>query len=119
MKVIVLVLHFILFAINLEDVCGYSIYKVPYGAAVKSSTTALHLTDITVSSSTTGQRNKQVVSDEHFNIPTPLDKLVDVHIEKRSVIYELELGREIGFDIVQLMDFAAVGEVRGLSIYIP
>lgn len=44
-------------------------------------------------------------------VPSPLDKLVDVNIEKRCLVYELMLGRELGFDIEPGEEHPVVGKV--------
>jgi len=45
-------------------------------------------------------------------LPPPLNSIVDVNLERRSVVYEVLLGRDLGFDIVQLdLDSAGVGYV--------
>ena len=45
-------------------------------------------------------------------IPPPLHLLVDVNLERRSVLYEVVLGRDVGFDVVQSKDGnAKVGKV--------
>jgi len=46
-------------------------------------------------------------------LPPPLNSIVDVNLERRSVVYEVQLGRDLGFDIVQLdLDSAGVGYVQ-------
>ena len=46
------------------------------------------------------------------SLPPPLNSIVDVNLERRSVVYEVLLGRDLGFDIVQLdLDSAGVGYV--------
>lgn len=45
-------------------------------------------------------------------LPPPLNSIVDMNLERRSVVYEVLLGRDLGFDIVQLdLDSAGVGYV--------
>jgi hypothetical protein len=51
---------------------------------------------------------------EDLSIPAPLNQLVDVNLERRSVVYEVTLGREIGIEIVQ----GALGPVVGQVINI-
>lgn len=51
---------------------------------------------------------------EDLSIPAPLNQLVDVNLERRSVVYEVTLGREIGIEIIQ----GALGPVVGQVIYI-
>ena len=34
-------------------------------------------------------------------VPAPLNSLVDVNLERRTVVYEVTLGRDLGIDIVQ------------------
>lgn len=51
-------------------------------------------------------------------LPSPLNSIVDVNLERRSVVYEVLLGRDLGFDIVQLdLDSAGVGYVSSGSIH--
>lgn len=47
------------------------------------------------------------------DIKSPLNKLVDVNLERQSVVYEVTLGRDMGIDIVQddKVKCAVVGEV--------
>lgn len=48
---------------------------------------------------------------EDLSIPAPLNQLVDVNLERRSVVYEVTLGREIGIDIIQGTHGPVVGQV--------
>jgi hypothetical protein len=51
-------------------------------------------------------------------LPTPLDKIVDVNKDRRSIIYEVTLGRDLGFEILKGYDpdeCALVGEVMPLT----
>ena len=58
-------------------------------------------------------------SNDHLNglwkrvdVPSPLHLIVDFNMERNSVVYEVSLGREIGFDIVEGRDgLAVVGQV--------
>lgn len=54
---------------------------------------------------------------EKSSIPSPLNNIVDVNIHRQSIIYEVELSREHGIEIVEGNNFAAVGEVvlHGIS----
>jgi len=45
------------------------------------------------------------------DIPPPLNLLVDVNLERRTVIYEAVLGRDVGFEVVQGSGAALVGKV--------
>jgi len=45
------------------------------------------------------------------DIPPPLNLLVDVNLERRTVIYEAVLGRDVGFEVVQGNGAAVVGKV--------
>ena len=60
-------------------------------------------------------------------LPTPLDKIVDVNKERRSIVYEVTLGRDLGFEFVKGFDrvagsapveCAVVGEVRSLNLIV-
>jgi hypothetical protein len=53
--------------------------------------------------------------DLNLSIPPPLNQLVDVNLERRSVVYEVTLGREIGIEIVQGPFGPAVGSVQAGS----
>ena len=45
-------------------------------------------------------------------LASPLNNIVDVNLERLSVVYEVQLGRDLGFDIIQLdLDRAGVGHV--------
>ena len=46
-----------------------------------------------------------------LSIPPPLNQLVDVNLERRSVVYEVMLGREIGIEIIQGASGPIVGQV--------
>jgi hypothetical protein len=46
------------------------------------------------------------------NIPSPLDNIIDVNVQRQSVIYEVELSREHGIDIIQGNNYAIVGKVN-------
>jgi hypothetical protein len=47
----------------------------------------------------------------YVGVPPPLDALVDVALERRAVVYEAVLGRDLGFDIVEGPKSAIVGVV--------
>jgi hypothetical protein len=53
------------------------------------------------------------------NIPPPLNMLVDVNLERRTVVYEVVLGRELGFEILQGNSAAVVGQVRVPFRFLP
>jgi hypothetical protein len=55
--------------------------------------------------------NKWIPSLENNNIPSPLNSIVDVNLERRAVVFELIIGRELGFEIIQGNDCAMVGQV--------
>ena len=46
------------------------------------------------------------------SIPPPLHLIADVNVERRSVVYEVVLGRDLGIEIVQGNGAAVVGQVR-------
>ena len=48
---------------------------------------------------------------DDLSIPAPLNQLVDVNLERRSVIYEVTLGRDIGIEIIQGTFGPIVGQV--------
>lgn len=48
---------------------------------------------------------------DDLSIPAPLNQLVDVNLERRSVVYEVTLGRVIGIEIVQGPVGPVVGQV--------
>lgn len=48
----------------------------------------------------------------NVTIPPPLHLLADVNIERRSIVYEVVLGRELGIEIVQGAGAAVVGQVK-------
>lgn len=37
----------------------------------------------------------------YTDLPTPLNKIVDVNIERNSIVYELVLGRDLGIEIAK------------------
>eukprot|EP00596_Hydrurales_sp_CCMP1899_P000225 CAMPEP_0119036792 /NCGR_PEP_ID=MMETSP1177-20130426/4743_1 /TAXON_ID=2985 /ORGANISM="Ochromonas sp, Strain CCMP1899" /LENGTH=1022 /DNA_ID=CAMNT_0006997161 /DNA_START=227 /DNA_END=3295 /DNA_ORIENTATION=- len=45
------------------------------------------------------------------SIPPPLNQLVDVNLSRRSVVYEVTLGRDLGIDIVQGPVGPVIGQV--------
>ena len=51
-----------------------------------------------------------------LSIPAPLNQLVDVNLDRRSVVYEVTLGRDIGIEIVQGASGPIVGQVISTSI---
>ena len=55
---------------------------------------------------------------EDLSIPAPLNQLVDVNLERRSVVYEVTLGREIGIEILQGPGGPVVGQVRRLNLLV-
>lgn len=48
---------------------------------------------------------------DDLSIPAPLNQLVDVNLERRSVVYEVILGRVIGIEIIQGPLGPVVGQV--------
>eukprot|EP01038_Epipyxis_sp_PR26KG_P004286 gene4286-6073_t len=44
-------------------------------------------------------------------VPSPLRFIVDFNMDRRSVVYEVTIGRDIGFEIIQGFDLPIVGEV--------
>ena len=51
--------------------------------------------------------------------PPPLNAIVDVNLERNSVVYECTLGRDLGFEVVQgTEEYAVVGHVSKLSFVI-
>lgn len=48
---------------------------------------------------------------DDLSIPAPLNQLVDVNLERRSVVYEVTLGRVIGIEIIQGPVGPVVGQV--------
>lgn len=48
---------------------------------------------------------------DDLSIPAPLNQLVDVNLERRSVVYEVTLGRVIGIEIIQGPLGPVVGQV--------
>jgi hypothetical protein len=48
---------------------------------------------------------------DDLSIPAPLNQLVDVNLERRSVVYEVTLGRDIGIEIVQGSFGPIIGQV--------
>lgn len=54
--------------------------------------------------------NDEEISDSGL-IPSPLDNIVDVKIERNSVVYELTLSRDLGFEINQGYECPVVGKV--------
>lgn len=48
----------------------------------------------------------------NVTIPPPLHLIADVNIERRSIVYEVVLGRELGIEIVQGAGAAVVGQVK-------
>ena len=58
------------------------------------------------------------IKEDDEGLPTPLDKIVDVNKDRRSIVYEITLGRDIGFEILKGFDpteCAIVGEVTPLT----
>ena len=51
-----------------------------------------------------------------LSVPAPLNQLVDVNLDRRSVVYEVTLGRDIGIEIVQGASGPIVGQVISTSI---
>jgi len=44
--------------------------------------------------------------------PPPLNAIVDINLERNSVVYECTLGRDLGFEVVQgTEEYAIVGHV--------
>merc|ERR1711991_740691 len=50
--------------------------------------------------------------DSGRKIPSPLHQVVDFNVDRRSVVYELELGRDMGIDIDQGNGYAFVSAVH-------
>ena len=46
-----------------------------------------------------------------LSVPAPLNQLVDVNLDRRSVVYEVTLGRDIGIEIIQGASGPIVGQV--------
>ena len=55
--------------------------------------------------------SKWYPQEDDPRIPPPLTSLVDVNIDRRAVVYEVTLGRELGMDIVQGSHGVVVGAV--------
>lgn len=51
-------------------------------------------------------------SSTGFKIPSPLHQVVDFNVDRRSVVYELVLGRDMGIDIDQGNGYAYVSAVH-------
>jgi hypothetical protein len=51
-------------------------------------------------------------SNEDVSIPSPLHQVVDVNLDRRSIVYEVELGRDLGLDIGQGNGYAFVSNVH-------
>lgn len=106
----------------------YSLYAIesegmgsplPDGAEIGQPIIERKLGDIEVMG---GQFNARVrgfidASDVGSNppIPPPLNMLVDINQERRTVVYEVVLGREMGIEIVQGNGAAIVGQVTSGS----
>ena len=54
---------------------------------------------------------------DDLSIPAPLNQLVDVNLERRSVVYEVTLGRVIGIEIIQGPLGPVVEQVITTSFY--
>lgn len=81
-------------------------------ATVRSSSSALFASP---------RRSKEATYEEDgngdlSNIPSPLNNIVDVNIERNSVVYELTLSKDLGFEINQGFETPVVGKVRLPSI---
>lgn len=50
--------------------------------------------------------------DTGLKIPSPLHQVVDFNVDRRTVVYELELGRDMGIDIDQGNGYAFVSAVH-------
>jgi hypothetical protein len=59
----------------------------------------------------TGSTSKWYPQEDDSRIPPPLTSLVDVNIDRRAVVYEVTLGRELGIEIVQGSNGVVVGAV--------
>ena len=55
--------------------------------------------------------SKWYPQEDDPRIPPPLTSLVDVNIDRRAVVYEVTLGRDLGLDIVQGSQGVVVGSV--------
>jgi hypothetical protein len=62
--------------------------------------------------SATTSRERQTPNDI---LPAPFNFIIDANYAHRSIIFELTLPKEIGFEIVQGKGFLAVGNVIALS----
>ena len=52
-----------------------------------------------------------VYDPERLIIPSPLDRIIDVNLERNAVVYEGSFNRDLGFDIVQGPETPVVGKV--------
>lgn len=68
--------------------------------------------DIEIITSSSNGKMGQPIDQLYSNIPPPLNNLVDINMERSSVVYEVNLNRDIGFEIVQGFDYAVVGQVN-------
>lgn len=70
--------------------------------------------DIEISSNdptSSSASKKWLPEEETNNFPAPFNALVDVNLETRAVVYEVQLSKELGFDILQGYESPVVGEV--------
>lgn len=47
----------------------------------------------------------------NFTLPSPYDAIVDINGERKSLVFELTLTRDLGFEIIQGSGFPIVGKV--------
>lgn len=55
-------------------------------------------------------------NDIDERIPSPLKNIVDVNIKRKAVVYEIELSRDLGFEVAQGSDFAYVDKLDPSSV---
>lgn len=70
--------------------------------------------DVVVTEGTSGASygNRRDYDDTGLKIPSPLHQVVDFNVDRRSVVYELVLGRDMGIDIDQGDGYAFVSDVH-------
>ena len=81
--------------------CFQNLHRTP----IKPSFVRKHAPSVEINHANAGQPatsffSTQISGDDFpIKIPPPLNDLVDVNLERNSVIYEVTLGRELGIEI--------------------
>lgn len=70
-----------------------------------------HDIDVIVAEKSIEFNNVPIGAEESLEIPPPLNNIVDINIQRQTLIYEVELNREHGIDITQGTNNAVVGKV--------